>query len=153
MLLEGRIATLETLSLLGMIAGGIIAGLAILVGALRSRRFVPLVVVLLGGVAGVVPSWWVANWWSWPLAVFLSPVGMWLGWLGGASRSRTAVGAAVGGTVGAAQAALAFPTLLRTGGYPDNAFWALSGLPLGGCVGILLRGSVGWLRNEQSQCR
>jgi hypothetical protein len=158
MALEGGSESVERLGIFGNIAGSIIAGSVILVGAVISRRLLPLVVVVTGGLSGAAGGWFVGELlfprFNWLVAGCLAPIGMWLGWLGAASRSRGAVGAALGGTVGALLGALAFPILFNMEGPPmANVFWALAGLLIGGLVGILLGVFVGWSRTEQEQLR
>jgi hypothetical protein len=117
-----------------------------------SRRFVPLAVIMVGGLAGAAGGWVLGSlmfaggslnleWW---LAVCCAPIGMWLGWLGGASRSRVAVSAALGGTVGALLGALASPILFNRDGPPaNNEIWALAGLLGGAIFGSLFGALIG----------
>lgn len=83
------------------------------------------------------------------LALCIAPVGMWLGWLGGASGNRVLVGAALAGPVGAMIAGLAFPILFnREGPELENYFEALIGLLIGGFVGSLMGAFIGWSRRR-----
>ncbi len=136
----------------GVVGGSAIAGVAILTGAVLSRRLVPVAAALLGGLAGALAGWWLyslvvgtSGLFEGMLALCLAPVGMWLGWLGGASRNRAVAGAALGGAVGAVLGALVFPTLFNSQGPPINDdFGALAGLLLGGILGSLVGAPVGW---------
>jgi hypothetical protein len=153
---EGAGDDVTRATFLCVVAGSAIAGGAILTGAVLSRRFVPLAAVLLGGLAGAVAGrssyrlGYVSPVGEWMLALLIVPVGMWLGWLGGASRSRVMAGAALGGAGGALLAALAFPTLFNSEGPPINDdFWALVGLLAGGLLGSLVGALVGWSSAEK----
>jgi hypothetical protein len=76
---------------------------------------------------------------EWLLALCIAPIGMWLGWLGGASGNRRVAGAALGGTIGATLAAVAYPILFNWEGPSlNNYFWILDGLFIGGFVGSLV---------------
>jgi hypothetical protein len=158
--LEGRRESLEKLCIAGTIVGSVIAGLAVITSAVMSRRFVPLAAVVLGGVVGALAGkslfrlGYENGSMEWMLGLCIAPIGMWLGWLGGASRHRVVATASLGGAVGALLAALAFPNLFDREVRPLNDdFWTLIGLFMGGVVGILLGGFVGWLRSEQAQVR
>jgi hypothetical protein len=147
-------------SFLGVVAGSTIAGGAIIAGALMSRRFVPLAAVIMGGFVGALAGWSYyrlgggTSIMEWMLALCIAPIGMWLGWLGGASGNRVVVGAAVGGAVGALLAALAFPILINMEGPPiDNNFWALVGLLVGGFLGSLLGAFIGWSGSGRDRYR
>jgi hypothetical protein len=138
----------------GVVGGSGIAGGAIITGAVMSRRFVPLAVAIVGGLVGAVAGRSLyrlgvgESIMEWMLALCIAPIGMWLGWLGGASGNRVLVGAALGGAVGAMLAALAFPNLFDREVRPLNDdFWALSGLFIGGVVGSLVGASIGWSRS------
>jgi hypothetical protein len=150
MMLEGRKDSIDRFSILGMIGGSTLAGIGIIMGAVMSRRFVCVAVVIMGGLVGAAGGWSLASLMTlnseWILAVCLFPIGMWLGFLGGVSGSRAVVGSAVGGTVGALLAALAFPILFNMEGPPiNNGFWALSGLLIGGFLGTLIGAFIGSL--------
>jgi hypothetical protein len=136
--------------------------MGIVMGAVMSRRFLPFAAIIMGGVAGAAGGWSLGSLLfgggtslsEWMVAVCLTPVGMWLGFLGGASGSRVAVGAAVGGAIGAMLGALAFPILFNIEGPPtNNAFWALFGLLVGGFLGTLLGAFIGWSRSKQGIVR
>ena len=82
-------------SFLGVVAGSAIAGGAIITGAVRSRRIVPLAAVILGGLVGAYAGW---SLWrlggaesivAWLLALCFAPIGMWIGWLGGGERQQS----------------------------------------------------------------
>jgi hypothetical protein len=118
--LEGRSESIERVGFGGMIAGSLIACVAIILRAVMLRRVVPFAFVIVGGLAGAVEGWllgslWVngANWtpewimasfpipedpWylEWVLAVCLTPCGMWLVLVAGA---RKAVWVFLGGLV------------------------------------------------------
>jgi hypothetical protein len=158
--LEGRSESLEKLCIVGTIAGSIIAGLAIITGAVMSRRFVPLAAVILGGLAGALAGWSLfrlggaESLFEWLLALCIAPIGMWLGWLGGASGNRVVAGAALGGTVSATLAALVFPILFNQEGPPiNNYFYMLFGLLVGAILGSLLGAIIGWSFRRQAQFR
>ena len=152
--LEGGSEGVERLGILGTIAGSTIAGSVMLVSAAISRRLLPLLAVIMAGLAGTAGGWFVGEIllprFNWLVAGCLAPIGMWLGWLGAASRSRGAVSAALGGTVGALIGALVFPILFNMDGPPlINVFWALAGLLIGGLLGILLGVFIGRSHTEQ----
>jgi hypothetical protein len=147
-------------SFLGVVAGSTIAGGAIIAGALMSRRFVPFAAVIMGGFVGALVGWSYyrlgggTSIMEWMLALCFAPIGMWLGWLGGASGNRVVVGAALGGAVGAMLAALAFPILFNMEGpLIDNNFWALIGLLVGGFLGSLLGAFIGWSGSGRDRYR
>jgi hypothetical protein len=160
--LVGEVPREETTmaSFLGVVGGSTIAGGAVITAAVMSRRFVPLAAVIMGGLAGAVAgrSFYrlgcITSIREWMLALCIAPIGMWLGWLGGASRNRVVVGAALGGVVGALLAALAFPMLFdREGPAINNDFWALSVLFIGGFIGSLVGASIGWSRSGKDRRR
>ena len=158
--LEGRSESLEKLCIAGTIFGSVIACVAIITGSVMSRRFVPLATVILGGLAGALVGWSLfrlggaESLFEWLLALCIAPIGMWLGWLGGASGNRGVVGAALGGAVSATVAAIVFPMLFNREGPPiNNYFYVLIGLLVGGILGILLGGFIGWSRSRQGQFR
>jgi hypothetical protein len=96
--MEGASGSIARLGILGMIAGSIIAGVGIITGAVMSRRFAPLAVVIGGGLAGAAGGWLIGSLLfpggNWNLermvAVCLTPIGMWLGLLAGGRGSRVA---------------------------------------------------------------
>lgn len=156
--LEGRRDSIETLAILGMLAGSSLAGLGMIMEPIRSRRFIPLAVVIMGGMVAAAGGRLLGSLCfmggnsstEWLLAVCLAPLGMWLGWLG--SGSSVAVAASIGGTGGALLAAAASPVLFNRAGPPaNNPFWALSGLLLGGIVGTLLGAFLGRRRHERKE--
>jgi hypothetical protein len=158
--LEGRSEAVEKLCIVGTVAGSIIAGLGIITGAVMSRRFVPLAAVIMGGLVGALAGWSLfrlggaESLFEWLLALCIAPIGMWLGWLGGASGNRSVVGAALGGAVSATVAALVFPMLFNREGPPINDyFYMLFGLLVGGILGSLLGAFIGWSRSGQGQVR
>jgi hypothetical protein len=148
-----------TATFLGVVAGSTIAGGAILTGAVMSRRVVPLASVIVGGLGGALAGrslyrvGYVGESRAWMPALCIAPIGMWLGWLAGASRNQVVAGAALGGAVGALLAALAFPNLFDREVRPLNDdFWALSGLFIGGFVGSLVGAFIGWSHGEEVKC-
>jgi hypothetical protein len=158
--LEGRSESLEKLCIAGTIVGSVIACLAVITSAVMSRRFVPLAAVVLGGVVGALAGrslfrlGYENGSMAWMLGLCIAPIGMWLGWLGGASRHRVVAKASLGGAVGALLAALAFPNLFDREVRPLNDdFWTLIGLFMGGVVGTLLGAFIGWARSGQGQAR
>ena len=96
--LEGASNRMARLAILGMIGGSSIAGVGSITGAVMSRRFVTLAAVIAGGLAGAGGGWLLGsllfpggNWYlEWMVAVCFIPIGMWLGWLVGASSPPTA---------------------------------------------------------------
>ena len=158
--LEGRSESLEKLCIAGTIVGSVIACLAVITSAVMSRRFVPLAAVVLGGVVGALAGrslfrlGYENGSIEWMLGLCIAPIGMWLGWLGGASGNRSVVGAALGGAVSATVAALVFPMLFNREGPPINDyFYMLFGLLVGGILGSLLGAFIGWSRSGQGQVR
>lgn len=148
---EGAREEIRRPAVVGVVGGSAVAGVAILTGAVMSRRFVPLAAVIMGGLVGASAGWLLFRLGGahsvveWMLALSLAPVGMWLGWLGGGSRNRVVVGTALGGEIGAMIAALGIPMLFNSGGPElENYFEALVGLFIGGLVGSLVGALVGW---------
>ncbi len=94
--MEGASDSLATLAMLGMIAGSIIAGVGILMGAAMSRGLGPVAIVLAGGLAGATAGWFLGSFmfsggrWNleWMMAVCFAPVGMWLGLLAGGGKAE-----------------------------------------------------------------
>ena len=157
---EGAREDITRAAALGVVGGSAVAGGAIITGAAMSRRLVPLAAVIMGGLVGALAGWSFFRLggahaiMEWLLALCIAPIGMWLGWLGGASRNRVVVGAALGGVVGALLAALAFPMLFdREGPAINNDFWALSVLFIGGFIGSLVGASIGWSRSGKDRRR
>jgi hypothetical protein len=156
---EGAREEITRVAALGVVGGSTVAGGAIITGAVMSRRLVPLAAVIMGGLVGALAGWsffrlgGAETIMEWLLALCIAPIGMWLGWLGGASGNRVVAGAALGGGVGATLAALASPILFNMEGPPiNNYFYILVGLPLGGFPGSLLGAFIGWSYGEREGC-
>jgi hypothetical protein len=156
---EGAREEITRVAALGVVGGSAVAGGAIITGPVMTRRLVPLAAVIMGGLVGALAGWSLIRLggahtiMEWLLACCIAPIGMWLGWLGGASGSRVVAGAALGGGVGATLAALAFPVLFNMEGPPlNNYFYILVGLPLGGFPGSLLGAFIGWSYGEKERC-
>jgi hypothetical protein len=156
---EGARDEVTRATFLGVVMGSAVAGGAVLSGAVMARRLVPLAAVIIGGLASALAGWSRYRMgvgesvMEWMLAPCIAPVGMWLGWLGGASGNRVVAGAALGGAVGAVLAELAFPRLFDRDVRPLNDdFWALSGLLVGGITGGFVGAFVGRSHGEKGRC-
>jgi hypothetical protein len=147
---EGRSESVENAALIGMGVGSVLSAAAIIAGAAMARRFLPLAASVMGGLAAGIGGYslWSLNGgtsiFEWMLAGFFAPIGMWLGWLGGASRSQAVVGATVGGAVGAVVAGIAFRVLFNMDDPIHDGGNALFGLIVGGVCGIVPGAVLGW---------
>jgi hypothetical protein len=154
---EGARDEVTRATFLGVVVGSAVAGGAVPVGAAMARRLVLLAAVIVGGLAGALAGWLLyslfvgtSGLFQGMLALCLAPVGMWLGWLGGASGNRVVVGVALGGGVGAMLAALAIPMLLNMQG-PNNDFWELFGLLISGFLGSVMGAIIGRPRSGEGK--
>jgi hypothetical protein len=89
--LEGASGGVARFGILGMVGGSVVAGAAVILAVVPSRRFTPLAIVLAGGLAGGAAGWLLGSLMfyggryhlEWMMALCLAPVGMWLGSLAG----------------------------------------------------------------------